>query len=87
MLFLRSFIEFLGEGEDKMYNVLLTCKPEELYKNTEQIFDSIRTEAEAEIVIRMLWGRVSELTEEQEKELHKLGRKIRKKFNMKPVKI
>lgn len=60
---------------------------DELYKNTERIFASIKTEAEAEIVIRILWGRVSELTEEQEKELHKLGRKIRKKFNMKPVKI
>ena len=58
---------------------------DELYKNTERIFASIKTEAE--IVIRILWGRVSELTEEQEKELHKLGRKIRKKFNMKPVKI
>ena len=60
---------------------------DELYKNTERIFASIKTEAEAEIVIRILWGRVSELTEEQEKALHKLGRKIRKKFNMKPIKI
>lgn len=60
---------------------------EEIVKHIEKIFDSIKTEAEAETVIRMLWGRVSELTEEQEKELHKSGRKIRKKFNMKPVKI
>lgn len=41
-----------------MYNVLLTCKPDELYKNTERIFASIKTEAEAEIVIRILWGRL-----------------------------
>ena len=32
-------------------------------------------------------GCVYELTDSQEKELHKLGRKIRKKFNMKPVKL
>ena len=69
------------------WNVLLTCKPEELLKETEQLFDLIKTEAEAETVIRMLWVRVPELTEQQEKELHKLGRKIRKKFNMKPVKV
>ncbi len=70
-----------------MYNVLLTCRLEELLINTEQIFDSIKTEAEAETVIRILWERVPELTEQQEKELHKLGRKIRKRFNMKPIKI
>lgn len=70
-----------------MFNILLTCKAEDLYKNTEQLLDSIKTEEQAEMVIRMLWKRVSELTEEQEKELHKLGRKIRKKFNMKPVKL
>ncbi|MBE6023452.1 MAG: hypothetical protein E7231_09495 [Cellulosilyticum sp.] len=70
-----------------MYNVLLTCRTEELLISTEQIFDSIKTEAEAETVIRILWERVPELTEQQEKELHKLGRKIRKRFNMKPIKI
>ena len=70
-----------------MFNILLTCKVEELYKNTEQLLDSIKTEEQAEMVIRMLWKRVSELAEEQEKELHKLGRKIRKKFNMKPIKL
>lgn len=74
-------------GDNDMYNILLTCKPEELLKNTELIFDSISTEADAETVIRTLWKRVPELTEQQEKELHKLGRKIRKKFNMKPVKL
>lgn len=70
-----------------MYDVFLTCKPEELLYYFEQEFDSIRTEAEAEMVIRLLWNRVPELTEQQEKELHKLGRKLRKKYNMKPVKM
>lgn len=70
-----------------MFDVLLTCKPEELLHYFEQEFDSIKTEAEAETVIRLLWSRVPELTEQQEKELHKLGRKLRKKYNMKPVKM
>lgn len=70
-----------------MFDVFLTCKPEELAHYFEQEFDSIKTEAEAETVIRLLWSRVPELTEQQEKELHKLGRKLRKKYNMKPVKM
>lgn len=70
-----------------MYDILLTCKAEELLNNTERLFDEIKTEQDAETVIRMLWKRVPELTEQQEKELHRLGRKIRKKFKMKPVKI
>ena len=70
-----------------MYDVLLTCKPDELLEKTIKVFDSINKEEDAEKVIVMLWSRVSELTEKQEKELHKVGRKIRKKFNMKPVKI
>lgn len=70
-----------------MFEILLTCKTEELLYNTEQLFDSLEDEHEAEQLIRTLWKRVPELADEQEKELHKLGRKIRKKFNMKPVKF
>ena len=39
----------------------------------------------AETFIRILWNRVPELTDEQEKRLHQLGRKVRKQFNMKPI--
>lgn len=70
-----------------MFDILLTCKPEELLGCFEQVFDTIKTEAEAETVIRLLWKHVPELTEQQEKVIHKLGRKLRKKFNMPPVKI
>lgn len=70
-----------------MFEILLTCKTEELLYHTEQLFESLKDENEADQLIRILWKRVSELTDEQEKELHKLGRKIRKRFNMKPIKI
>jgi hypothetical protein len=70
-----------------MFDVLSTCQPEELLHCFEQIFDTIETEVEAETVIRLLQKRATELTDQQEKEIHKLGRKLRKKFNMKPVKI
>lgn len=70
-----------------MFEILLTCTTEELLYNTEELLDSLKDENEAEQLIRILWKRVPELTDEQEKELHKLGRKIRKIFNMKLVKI
>lgn len=70
-----------------MFEIVLTCKVEELLYNTEQLFKTLKDENEAEQLIRVLWKRIPELTNEQEKELHKLGRKIRKKFNMKPIKI
>lgn len=70
-----------------MYEILLTCKTKELSYKTEQFFESLKDENEAEQLIRTLWKRVPELTVEQEKELHQLGRKIRKKFNMKPIRI
>lgn len=70
-----------------MFEILLICRAEELLYNTEQLFESLKDANEAEQLIRTLWKRVPELTDKQEKELHKLGRKIRKKFNMKPIKI
>lgn len=73
--------------DDMMFEILFTCKAEELLSETEQLFGSLKDENEAEQLIRILWRRVPELTDEQEKQLHKLGRKIRKKFHMKPVKI
>lgn len=42
------------------------------------MFDELTT-------IRILWSRVPELTDEQEKRLHQLGRKVRKRFHMKPI--
>lgn len=68
-----------------MFEIISTCKPEELMYNTEQLFPSLGNAEDAEKLIRILWKRVPELTVPQEKELHKLGRKIRKKFNMKPI--
>lgn len=68
-----------------MFEILSVCKPEELLQYAEQFYSLIRSEEDAEKLIRTLWNRVLELTIQQEKELHKLGRKIRKKFNMKPV--
>lgn len=68
-----------------MFEIISTCKPEELLHCTEQLFPSLKSAEDAEKLIRILWKRVPELTVPQEKELHKLGRKIRKKFNMKPI--
>lgn len=61
-----------------MFEIISTCKPEELLHNTEQLFLSLENAEDAEKLIRVLWKRVPELTAPQEKELHKLGRKIRK---------
>lgn len=69
-----------------MFDVFVTCKPEELLYNTEGVFPTLKTKEEAEKLLRILLKRVCELSESQEKELHKDGRKIRKKFNMKPIK-
>lgn len=70
-----------------MFQILLNCKNEEILYNAEQLFLFIKSKEEAEQFIRVLWKRVPELTEQQEKEIHKIGRKIRKKFKMKPIKI
>lgn len=68
-----------------MFKILSVCSAEELLQYTEQFYPLLENEEEAEKFIRILWKRVPELTIQQEKELHKLGRKIRKKFNMKPI--
>lgn len=72
-------------GMEKMFEKISTCTLEELLRTTEILSNQIENTEDAEILIRMLWKRVPELTVEQEKELHKLGRKIRKKFNMQPI--
>ena len=70
-----------------MFDILLTCKPEELLQYTKMLSAQVETAEDAEKLIRVLWRRVPELTEQQEKELHQVGRALRKKFHMKPVKI
>lgn len=67
-----------------LFDILLNCRVEELQKEAEQIVNSIEKN-EVETFIRILWKRVPELTVEQEKQLHKLGRKVLKKFGMKPI--
>ncbi|MDO5521906.1 MAG: hypothetical protein Q4G58_15535 [bacterium] len=69
-----------------MFDLLLTCTTEELYHNAELLAEELSSEAMAEEFIRTLFKRVPDLTEIQEKELHRLGRKVRKKFGMKPIK-
>ncbi len=54
-----------------MFEIVSTCKPEELLQYTEQLFASLETAEDAEKLIRTLWRRVPELTVQQEKELHK----------------
>lgn len=70
-----------------MFDILLTCSVDELYGYAKEIAESIDSEKMAEDFIRTLFKRVPELTDLQEKELHKIGRKVRKKFGMKPIHI
>ncbi len=70
-----------------MFEILSSCKPEELQQHAEALAVQIETAAEAEKLIRILWKRVPELTAQQEKALHKLGRRIRKRFHMKPIRV
>lgn len=67
-----------------MFDELKTCKPEELQEYAERIVKILNAD-NAEIFIRILWNRVPELISEQEKRLHQLGRKVRKRFHMKPI--
>lgn len=67
-----------------MFDELTTCKPEELQEHAEGIAKMLNAD-NAETFIRILWNRVPELTDEQEKRLHQLGRRVRKQFNMKPI--
>lgn len=63
------------------YEIILTCKPEELQHYAEEISQSLRQE-DVEPFIRTLWKRVPELSVEQEKKLHQLCRRILKRFGM-----
>lgn len=67
-----------------MFDELKTCKPEELQEYAERIAKMLNAD-NAETFIRILWNRVPELTSKQEERLHQLGRKVRKRFNMKPI--
>lgn len=67
-----------------MFEILISCKPEELQEHAERIAGTLDRD-NAEAFIRILWKRVPELTEEQERSLHQLGRKVRKQFHMKPI--
>lgn len=80
-----SHVKMKYMGDEKMFEILSSCKPEELQQYAEALADQIQTAEEAEKCIRILWKRVPELTVQQEKELHQLGRKIRKRFHMKPI--
>lgn len=67
-----------------MFDELIACRPEELQEHAERIAKTLNVD-NAEAFIRILWKRVPELTDEQERKLHQLGRKVRKQFNMKPI--
>ena len=67
-----------------MFDELKTCKPEELQEYAERIAKMLNAD-NAETFIRILWNRVPELTSKQEERLHQLGRKVRKRFNMEPI--
>lgn len=67
-----------------MFDELTACRPEELQEHAERIAKTLHVD-NAEAFIRILWKRVPELTDEQERGLHQLGRKVRKQFNMKPI--
>jgi len=69
-----------------MYEELVTYPPEELYQISEPAAEKLADAEEAREFILTVFKRVPELTEEQEKRLHKLGRSVRKRFGMKPVK-
>ena len=68
-----------------MFAILRDCKTEDLYKNAEELAGELDSEEMAKGRIIALFLRAPELTEAQEKELHKLGRKVRKRLSMKPV--
>lgn len=90
-LFLGAIVSinsyFYVGGGYEMFEVLLTCTTEELYHNAEIFAENLTSEEMAREYIIRLFQRAPELTEEQEKKLHQLGRRVRKKFGMKPVRI
>lgn len=81
----RPTEEFYDDWRQNMFEILRDCKTDDLYKNAEKLASELVSEEEARKWIIALFQRVPELTEVQERELHKLGRKVRKKFGMKPV--
>lgn len=70
-----------------MFEKVRTCEIKELLQIAEEFSTVLKTAEEAEAFLRILWKRVPELSPQQEKELHKVGRKIRKKFHMKALKF
>lgn len=70
-----------------MFDILETCSADELYRNAKILANELTSEDMAREWIIALFRRTSELTVEQEKKLHQLGRKVRKKFRMKPVRL
>ncbi len=64
-----------------MFEILLTCTTQELQKYAEEISQDIQKD-DVETFIRTLWKRVPDLSVEQEKKLHQLGRRVLKRFNM-----
>lgn len=70
-----------------MFEKVRTCEVKELLQIAQEFSTDLKTSEEKETFLRILWERVFELSPQQEKELHKVGRKIRKKFLMKPLKF
>lgn len=70
-----------------MFDELLSCSTDELYSNAVRLAEQLITEEMAREWIITLFQSTPELNAEQEKKLHQLGRKVRKKFEMKPVRI
>ena len=62
----RQITILLNSEEKNMFEILLTCKPEELQQNAEQISTYLESK-NAEEFIRILKKRVPELTVIQEK--------------------
>ena len=70
-----------------MYEEMTICRTNDLYEIAERLAETITSEEMAREWIITLFKRAPELTEEQEKKLHQLGRKVRKKFGMKPIRM
>ncbi|MBD3109121.1 hypothetical protein IEO70_12260 [Bacillus sp. AGMB 02131] len=68
-----------------MFKEMMTCTTEDLYEIAEKLATTLTSEEMAREWI--ITQRAHELSDEQEKKLHQLGRKVRKKFGMKPVRI
>ena len=70
-----------------MYEEMMICRINDLYKIAERLAETLTSEEMAREWIITLFKRAPELTEEQEKKLHQLSRKVRKKFGMKPIRM